>query len=78
MLISSGIDKVICSPPCIKVAEDAMIPLTVINSFFNTFFKADLVKAATKTPTPYSCRRIGVGMLGTICVSVVVIRLLFY
>jgi len=42
------------SPPIIKVAEIAITSFTVIHCFFNTFFKADLVKAALKIPTPYS------------------------
>jgi hypothetical protein len=32
----------------------AMASLTVIYRFFKAFFKADLVKAALKMPTPYS------------------------
>jgi len=34
--------------------------------FFITFFNADFVNAAIKTPTPYSCSRIGEGISGTI------------
>jgi hypothetical protein len=52
-----------------KVADVAMAPLTVICLFFSAFFNADLVMAATKIPTPYSCSRIGEGIFGTICVS---------
>jgi len=58
------------SPPFIKVAEVAIISLTVIYFFFNAFFKADLVKATLKIPIPYSWSRTGVGSLGTICDSV--------
>ena len=65
------------SPPLIKVAEVAMISLTVIYFFFKAFFKADLVKATLKIPIPYSWSRIGVGSLGTICDSVG-LMMLFY
>jgi hypothetical protein len=47
-------DNLIVSPPFINVAEVATTSLTVIYCFFNTFFKADLVKATLKIPTPYS------------------------
>jgi len=63
-------DKLIVSPPFINVAEVATTSLTVIYCFFNTFFRADLVKATLKIPTPYSCSRTGVGSFGTIWVSV--------
>jgi len=53
-LTSSGMDILIVSPPFINVAEVATTSLTVIYCFFNTFFKADLVKVALKIPTPYS------------------------
>lgn len=59
----------ICSPPCIKVAVVAIMPLTVIRFFFKAFLRADFVEAAMKMPTPYSCNRIGAGILGTVCVS---------
>ena len=68
----------IYSPPFIKVAEVAITLLTVINFFFIAFFSADFVRAAMKIPTPYSCSRIGVGILGTICVSVRLIMLLIF
>lgn len=58
------------SPPFIKVAEVAITSLTVMSFFFIAFFSADLVKAAMKILTPYSCSRIGEGILGTICISV--------
>lgn len=64
------------SPPFIKVAEVAMIVLTVMYFFFNAFFSADFVKAAIKMPTPYSCSRMGVGIVGTIWVSVELILFL--
>ena len=57
------------SPPFIIVAEVAITSLTVMNFLFNAFLSADLVKAAIKMPTPYSCSRIGEGILGTICFS---------
>ena len=66
------------SPPFIKVAVVAITLLTVMNFFFSAFFRADLVKAAMKIPTPYSCRRIGEGISGTVCISVVLIVFLFY
>jgi len=44
--------KHIDSPPFIKVAEVAIISLTVIYFFFSTFFSADLVEAVLKIPTP--------------------------
>ena len=65
------------SPPFIKVAEVAMTSLTVIYCFFNAFFKADLVKAILKIPTPYSWSRTGVGNLGTICDSVGLMMFLY-
>ncbi len=65
------------SPPFIKVAEVAMTSLTVIYCFFNAFFKADLVKAILKIPTPYSWSRIGVASLGTICDSVGLMMFLY-
>ena len=37
--------------------------------------KSDLVKAEMKTPTPYSCSRIGACKAGTICISVELISL---
>ena len=40
------------SPPFIKVAVVAITSLTVIYFFFNTFFRADLVKAELKILTP--------------------------
>ena len=58
------------SPPFIKVAEVAIASLTVMNFFFSAFFSAVFVKAAMKIPTPYSCSRIGEGIVGTICISV--------
>jgi len=61
------------SPPFSKVAEVAITSLTVMNFFFSAFFSADFVAAAIKIPTPYSCNRIGAGILGTICISVGVI-----
>ncbi|WP_316929336.1 hypothetical protein [Olleya marilimosa] len=39
------------SPPCIYVADVAMLPLTVMYCFFRAFFKADFVNAALKIPT---------------------------
>ncbi len=63
-------DNLMYAPPFITVAEVAITSLTVMNFFFNAFFSADFVKAAMKIPTPYSCSRIGVGILGTIWVSV--------
>jgi len=48
----SGINNLMVSPPFIKVAVVAIISLTVIYFFFNTFFRADLVKAELKIPTP--------------------------
>ena len=63
------------SPPLIKVPEDAVILFTVMNLFFIAFFKADFVEAAIKTPTPYSCSRIGASKAGTICISVELISL---
>ena len=68
--ICSGIESVMCSPPLIKVAVVATVLFTLIYSFFKAFFNADLVGIVLKIPTPYSCSRIGVGILGTICVSV--------
>jgi len=47
-------NNLIVSPPFIKVAEVARIPLTVMYCFFKAFFKADLVKVILKIPTPYS------------------------
>ena len=58
------------SPPFNKVAEVAITSFTVMNFFFSAFFSADFVKAAMKIPTPYSCSRIGEGIVGTICISV--------
>lgn len=46
--------------------------------FFRAFFRADFVKAAWKIPTPYSCRRRGAAILGTICISVVLILFLIF
>lgn len=66
------------SPPFIKVAVVAITSLTVMNFFFIAFFNADFVKAAMKIPTPYSCSRIGEGILGTICISVGLIMFLFF
>jgi hypothetical protein len=71
-------DKLMHSPPFIKVAEVAITSLTVISFFFNAFFNADFVKAAMKIPTPYSCSRIGEGILGTLCVSVDLIMFLIF
>ena len=65
------------SPAFIKVPEVAITSLTVMYFFFIAFFSADLVKAAMKIPTPYSCSRIGVGILGTIWVSLELI-MFFY
>jgi len=59
-------DKLMHSPPFIKVAVVAITSLTVIYCFFNAFFNADFVKTALKIPTPYSWSRIGIGSLGTI------------
>jgi len=53
-----------------KVAEVAITSFTEMSFFFNAFFSADFVTAAMKIPTPYSCSRIGEGILGTICISV--------
>ncbi len=64
------------SPPFIKVAEEAITPLTVIYCFLSTFFNADFVKTELKIPTPYSWSRIGEGILGTICISVGLIMFL--
>lgn len=72
-LTSSEIDNLMISPPCINVAEVAILSLTVMSFFLSTFFNADLVKAAAKIPTPYSCNRIGEDSGGTICVLVVLI-----
>ena len=47
-------NNVIVSPPFIKVAVVAIVPLTVISSFFNVFFNADLVVIVSKIPTPYA------------------------
>lgn len=69
-ITSSKMDNRMHSPPFIKVAEVAITPLTVIYCFFNAFFNADFVKAAWKTPTPYSWRRIGACNLVTIWDSV--------
>ncbi|WP_442969090.1 hypothetical protein [Psychroserpens sp.] len=69
-LTSSKMDKIMHSPPVIKVAEVAIIALTVIYCFFSAFFNADFVTTALKIPTPYSWSRIGVASLGTICDSV--------
>ena len=71
-------DKLIHSPPFIKVAEVAITSLTVMYFFFSAFFRADFVKAAMKIPTPYSCSRIGEGILGTICTSVGLIMFLIF
>ena len=54
-----------------------MTSLTVIYCFFNAFFNADLVKAASKIPTPYSWSRIGAGSLRTIWDSVGLVLFLF-
>ena len=70
--------KLMHSPPFIKVPEVAITSLTVINFFFMAFFRADLVKAEMKIPTPYSWSRIGEGILGTICVSVGLIMILIF
>lgn len=66
------------SPPFIKVAEVAITSLTVMSFFFIAFFSADFVKASMKIPTPYSCSRIGEGILGTICISVELIMVLIF
>lgn len=58
------------SPPFIKVAVVATTSLTEIYFFFIAFLSADLVKTALKIPTPYSCKRIEKGILGTIWISV--------
>ncbi len=71
-------DKLMHSPPFIKVAEVAITSLTVIYCFFNAFFNADFVKTALKIPTPYSWRRIGVGSLRTIWDSVGLIMFFLY
>ena len=70
-VVSFGMVKTICSPPVIRVAVVAMIPLTEIYFFLRAFLSADLVGRALKIPTPYSCNRRGVEMFGTICVSLV-------
>jgi len=54
IVLFSGRFKTIVSPPLIKVAVVAILPFTVINCFFNTFFKADFVAIVSKIPTPYS------------------------
>jgi len=72
-LVTSGIVKVKVSPPFIKVAVEAILPLTKIYCFFKAFFKADFVGIKLKIPTPYSCRRIGVGNFGTVCNSCFII-----
>jgi hypothetical protein len=71
-------DKLMQSPPFIKVAEVAITSLTVMSFFFIAFFSADFVKAAMKIPTPYSCSRIGDGISGTICVSAGLIVFLIF
>lgn len=63
------------SPPNIKVAEVAIVLLTVMYSFLSAFFNADLVKIELKISTPYSCSRMGVLSLGTIWNSVELIFL---
>jgi len=77
-LIASGMDKQMLSPPFIKVAVEATTSFTVTYFFLSAFFKADFVNALMKTPTPYSCSRIGEGMLGAICVSEVLIAVLLF
>ncbi len=62
-----------CSPPLIIVAVVAMAPFTVMHFFLSAFLSADFVGAASKIPTPYSCNRWGVGILGAIWVSIAVI-----
>lgn len=66
------------SPPLINVAEVAILPLTVMYFFLSAFFRADLVKAVLKIPTPYSCSRIGDAKLGTLCFSVGLILFLVF
>lgn len=66
---SSGMESSIVSPPRMKVAVLAMLPFTVMSLFFKAFFSADLVKQASKIPTPYSCSRAGVMLVGTLCCS---------
>jgi hypothetical protein len=63
-------DKLMRSPPVMKVAEVAITSLTVMKFFLSAFFSADFVKAAMKIPTPYSCSRIGEDKAGTLCISV--------
>jgi len=69
-LIGAGMDKRMRSPPFIKVAVEAITSFTVTYFLVSAFLSADFVRAPVKIPTPYSCNRIGVGMLGTIWVSV--------
>jgi hypothetical protein len=52
LLFALGIDKLMLSPPFISVAVVAILPFTVTYCFLSTFFSADFVKAAKKTPTP--------------------------
>jgi len=47
-------ENLMVSPPFINVAEVAIISFTIIYCFFKAFFKADLVGALLKIPTPYS------------------------
>lgn len=49
-----GILSIMVSPPVIKVAVEAILPLTKMYCFFKTFFKADFVETEEKIPTPYS------------------------
>lgn len=69
-LVSFGMDKLMCSPPVIKVAVVAMLSFTVIYFFFMAFLSADFVATASKIPTPYSCNRWGLIILGTVWVWV--------
>nr|WP_313790342.1 hypothetical protein [Allomuricauda sp.] len=68
-LVSFGTEKLMRSPPVIKVAVVAMSPFTVIYFFFMAFLSADFVATASKIPTPYSCNRWGLSRLGTVWVS---------
>ena len=52
------------------MAVVAITSLTATRFFLIAFFKADLVIAVLNIPTPYSCSRIGEGIMGTICFSV--------
>lgn len=51
-VFSSGMVSVMLSPSLINVAVVAVTLLTVISFFFKAFFRADLVSAAVKIPTP--------------------------